>query len=39
MLRVYGVFWPQNLCLGNACGFYSLNLVWASLSLREPIYY
>ena len=30
MLSVYGVFWPQNLCLGNTCGFNHLNVVWAS---------
>ena len=36
MLSVYGVFWPQNMCLGNTCGFDPLNLVWSSFSLREP---
>ena len=30
MLSVYRVFWPQNLCLGNTCGFNHLNVVWAS---------
>ena len=39
MLSVYGVFWPQNLCLGNACGFNPLNVVWANLKslLSSPI--
>ena len=36
MLSVYGVCWPQTLCLENTCGFDPLQLVWASLSLREP---